>query len=201
MTQTHWDGWYADHGDEGVSWYQASAAMSLDLVEALGVDPATAVIDVGGGASPLAGELLARGWRDVTVLDLSAAALATAAASMPAGAPVTWVHADVLGWEPPRRYGLWHDRAVFHFLVSPADQAAYASLLRSALDPGGFAIVGTFAADGPEQCSGLPVARWDAPALAGVLGLTVVTERREVHTTPWGASQPFTWIAGVVERP
>lgn len=199
MSQAHWDAWYEDLGPDGVSWYQPTAAESLEMISSAGVDAGAAVIDVGGGASPLTAELWSRGWRDLTVLDLSAVAMEEAARALPPGAAVDWIAGNVLEWRPARRYGLWHDRAAFHFLVSLEDQTAYAARLRSALVLGGVAIVATFAPDGPEQCSGLPVTRWDASALADVLGVTLVASHRQVHTTPRGAAQPFTWIAGVAQ--
>ena len=140
-----------------MSWYQAVPEVSLELVAALDISRDAAVIDVGGGASFLADKLLARGFRDLTVLDLSVSALDTTRRRLPADAPVRCVHADLLTWEPDRRYDLWHDRAVFHFLVTASDRERYVATLRRAVVPGGNVIVGTFAEDGPEMCSGLPV--------------------------------------------
>jgi SAM-dependent methyltransferase len=159
----------------------------------------SAVIDAGGGASRLAGRLAAAGFTDVTVVDVSAAALA-AARRRPGGNQITWINADLLAWRPPRAYQIWHDRAVFHFLTSPADRAAYLGTLRAALPGGGAIILATFAADGPAHCSGLPVARYDGPGLAAKLtaaygdGITITGCRDEQHPTPSGIIQPFTWI-------
>jgi trans-aconitate methyltransferase len=111
---------------------------------------------------------------------------------------VRCVRADLLEWEPDRRFDVWHDRAAFHFLVDAEARARYVATLTAALAPGGGVILGTFAADGPETCSGLPVRRYASDELAAALGdrLEVVATRREAHVTPRGAVQPFTWVAG-----
>src|SRR5262245_11653492 len=194
----HWDGRYAA-GDTGLSWYQEHARTSVELMDAVGRTRDTSVLDIGGGASTLVDDLLAGGQRDVTVLDVSAPALAIARRRLGDPAEVTWIVADLLAWEPPRRWDLWHDRAVLHFLVDAGDRDAYVALLRRALRPGGAFVIGTFAEDGPTHCSGLPVRRYAAPDLADLLGdVTVVSRRREVHHTPGGAAQPFTWLAGTL---
>ena len=194
----HWDTAYSTRGVEGVSWYQAVPAVSLELVEALGTPRDASVIDVGAGASFLVDELVARGFTDLTVVDLSTSALEAARRRLPADAPVRWVVADVLEWEPDRLYDLWHDRAVFHFLVAAFDRERYVATLRRAVAPDGKVIVGTFAEDGPEMCSGLPVSRYSAADLSAELGdaLDVLETRRERHVTPRGAVQPFTWVGG-----
>jgi trans-aconitate methyltransferase len=156
----HWDHAYAQ-GDRTRSWYQTQPTMSLRMLELAGAQPRDSLIDVGGGAAPLVDALLEQGFRDLTVLDVSEAGLTTAQHRLgPAAELVTWVQADVTRWRPPRRYDLWHDRAVFHFLTTHTDQQRYLDTLAAALLPGGHAIIGTFANDGPERCSGLPVARY-----------------------------------------
>lgn len=191
----HWDGTYTERGAEDVSWFQAEARPSLDLVEVTAVGPDEPVLDVGGGASPLAAGLVARGHRDVTVLDISAAAVDLARHRVPPDAGVSFVVADVLRWTPTRRYGLWHDRAVFHFLTDPDERDAYLRTLRAAV-PDGAVVLGTFASDGPETCSGLPVVGYDADELAALLhGFHVLEARRHVHVTPRGVEQPFTFVA------
>ncbi|MDP9495781.1 MAG: class I SAM-dependent methyltransferase [Actinomycetota bacterium] len=198
-----WDGRYERIGSKQVSWYQTRPQMSLDLIDALQLGVSTAVIDVGGGTSTLVDELLRRDFSDITVLDVSASALATARQRLGDPDKVTWLHADVLTWDPARDWDLWHDRALFHFLTSSEDQDKYLQRIDRALRPGGGFIIGTFAADGPDHCSGLPVERYDARGLidlvSGALGdVLVVEQRREIHTTPSGVSQPFIWIAGTV---
>jgi SAM-dependent methyltransferase len=196
----HWDAAYSTRGVEGVSWYQAVPEVSLELVDALRVPSDAAVIDVGGGASFLVDELMARGFRNLTVLDLSPAALDALRRRLPADAPVRGVQVDVLEWEPDRRYDLWHDRAVFHFLVDASNKDRYIETLTRAVAPGGSLIIGTFAEDGPEMCSGLSVSRYSAADLSAALGdaFDVLETRRESHVTPRGAVQPFTWVAGTL---
>jgi len=171
--------------------------MSLALIQELALAPDAAIVDIGGGASSLAEQLLGSGFADITVLDVSARALELARADLGADATrVRWLEQDLLSWSPERRYDLWHDRAVFHFLVDPADQRRYAELLNSALRPAGKAIIGTFAADGPTTCSGLPVARYDDDGLAAAFGtaFTTLATRRELHHTPANSIQAFTWV-------
>lgn len=193
-----WDAAYAQSGIEGVSWYQPVPAVSLELIEALGVPRTAAVIDVGGGASHLADNLVRRGFSDVTVLDIAGSALDASRQRIGAHANVSFVQADLLAWRPSRRYDLWHDRAVYHFLVTDEDRETYARTLRKALIPGGAVILATFAADGPATCSGLPVRRYSIDDLGEILGGTFdrLQARREEHITPRGSIQPFTWVAG-----
>lgn len=194
----HWDDAYATRGSDGVSWYQASPRVSLELIDLLGVPREAAAIDIGGGASRLADELIGRGFSDVTVLDVSVTALAEVERRLSGVAALTVLQADVLDWHAPRRYDLWHDRAVFHFLVDDDDRGRYLEALRGSLAPGGALIVGAFAPDAPEQCSGLPVCRYSVDGLAEALGSTfeLAESRREEHVTPRGPIQPFTWVAG-----
>jgi len=201
----YWDDRYERIGSDQVSWYQTRPQMSLELIDGLEVGASAAVIDIGGGTSTLVDELLRRDFGDITVLDVSASALATARQRLGDPDNVTWLHADLLTWDPARRWDLWHDRAMFHFLTSSDDQAAYLQRLHRALNPGGIFIIGTFAADGPDHCSGLPVERYDAPRLidrvnAALDHVSIVEQRREIHTTPNGVSQPFVWIAGTVGK-
>jgi trans-aconitate methyltransferase len=193
-----WDAVYEHRGVDGVSWYQPTPEVSLQLIDALRVPPMAAVVDVGGGASSLADQLVRRGYSDVTVLDISRSALDRSREHLADPASVSYVHDDLLAWHPPRRYDLWHDRAVYHFLIDEEDRRRYVKTLRHALRAGGFVIIATFAPDGPSTCSGLPVVRYSADALAQTLGTMFesLEERREEHITPRGAVQPFTWIAG-----
>ncbi len=202
----YWDDRYERIGPQRVSWHQAHPSMSLRLVDTLRPSPSAAVIDVGGGASTLVDGLVDRRFSDVTVLDVSDVALDTARRRLNDPDGVSWLRADVLTWEPQRRWHLWHDRAVFHFLTTADDRAAYLRRFRESLLPGGAFIIGTFAADGPDQCSGLPVERYDAAKLidtirADVGQVEVVAQHREEHITPDGATQPFEWVAGTIGRP
>jgi trans-aconitate methyltransferase len=153
-----------------------------------------AIIAFGGGASRLVDALLAQGYRSVTVLDISEAALQAAKQRIGSAAlTATWIAADVTVWEPDRQYDVWHDRAAFHFLIDPRDRDAYKARLMKALRPAGQAIIGTFALQGPDKCSGLPVVRYDARSLGDFLGPAFhLSETREhEHQTPWGSSQRF----------
>lgn len=195
----HWDRLYRTRRTQDLSWTQNEPAMSAALIDALPVGTGEAVVDVGGGAGTLVDHLLAAGHQEITVLDLSKSALELARRRVEAddrAAPVEWTMGDVLSWVPPRRYRLWHDRAVFHFLTEPADRAAYRAQAARALDPGGYLIVGTFAADGPTHCSGLPVDRYRGDELAAQFApeFLPVTARDEHHHTPGGATQHFTWL-------
>jgi trans-aconitate methyltransferase len=192
----HWDQAYG-HGDTTRSWFQSEPVWSLRMLDRVGIGPADSVTDVGGGSSPLVEALLARGQSDLTVLDVSIIGMQAAQQRLGAAADqVQWLLGDVRTWQPPRRYALWHDRALFHFMISAQDREAYLQTLERATDPErGFAIFATFAPDGLLQCSGLPVTRYDAADLAAALGVgwQLIEEDRESHTTPSGRIQPFTW--------
>lgn len=195
--EDHWQTVYQTKEEDEVSWFQERPAVSLDLIGRSGFGPEAGLIDVGGGASRLIDHLLAAGWRDLTVLDVAKAALDRSRERLGEQAKqVSWVAADITRWQPERRYDLWHDRAVFHFLTDPADRAAYRAVLARALRPGGQAIIGTFAADGPERCSGLPVCRYDAAALAAEFGPSFRLEEAltHEHATPSGKVQKFQFV-------
>jgi SAM-dependent methyltransferase len=192
--KAHWENIYTTKGEAEVSWFQETPVPSLELLELVGAQPSSAIIDIGGGASRLADCLLARGFENITVLDLSATALASARARLgDKGDKVKWITADATQWRPPENYDVWHDRATFHFLTREEEQNAYIQRLRQALRRGGHAIIGTFAPDGPEKCSGLPVARHDAESLSAILGagFVLVDSRRHEHATPWHSVQKF----------
>jgi trans-aconitate methyltransferase len=196
----HWDTVYSHHDPTQVSWFQHEPQPSLDLITALAGDRRSGIIDAGGGASPLAARLLAEGFTDVTVLDISAHALHQAKLLIRDAGAITWICADLLTWQPNRTYRIWHDRAVFHFLTDPADRATYLTTLHTALAEGGAIVLGTFAADGPTHCSGLPVTCYSAEELADELTsafgnrLTVTGSHLDHQHTPAGTVQPFTWI-------
>lgn len=197
----HWDDRYRSTRVGGVSWYEEYPATSLDLLDAAGVTRADSVLDVGGGASRLVDRLLARGHGDLAVLDLSRVALETACVRLGDPEAVRWIAGDVTTWEPPRRWSVWHDRALLHFLVVDDDRAAYVRNLRRGLAPGGVIVVGAFAEDGPTECSALPVRRHAPDDLVRFvreldLDVEVVEQRRRLHRTPRGAVQPFNWIVG-----
>ena len=201
--QHHWEKVYTTKGESEVSWFQETPALSLELIELVGARQNSAIIDIGGGASRLVDNLVSRGYEDVTVLDLSAAALASARSRIGDQADrVTWLTVDVTIWEPSRTFDVWHDRAAFHFLTEPNDQTAYVARLRRALRVGGHAIIATFAPDGPERCSGLPVSRYDANSLGAKLGdgFDLIDARGHDHTTPWGSLQKFQFSSFRRER-
>ncbi|MEX4008122.1 class I SAM-dependent methyltransferase [Neoaquamicrobium sediminum] len=191
--QAHWQRVYTSKEENQLSWHEDAPALSLVLLGEAGLRPEMAVVDIGGGTARLVDALVAREQTHVTVLDLSPAALETAKKRLAGAGNVEWVAGDVTEWQPKRPYDLWHDRAAFHFLTAPEDQRAYMRVMARALKTGGRAVIGTFALDGPEKCSGLPVARHDAASLRAVLGegFSLISTRRNEHTTPWGAVQQF----------
>lgn len=194
----HWDTTWSNRQIDGVSWYQVQPEPSLELIQSVAAVDAR-VVDVGGGASGLAGALLgASHTQQITVLDVSGAALTALAARLGDAADrVQRVVADVLEYAfEPGTIGLWHDRAVFHFFTEAQDRARYREQLESAVRVGGHAVIGTFALDGPTKCSGLPVQRYDAAGLMNELGAhwDLVKSLRHEHHTPSGAVQPFTFV-------
>lgn len=191
--QLHWENVYSTKPDDSVSWFEDSPRVSIALIEAA-TTARGAAIDIGGGASRMPEALLDMGFADVVCLDLSAEALTIARERLGGDAGrVRWIVSDVTTWVPDRLYDVWHDRAAFHFLTDSADQAGYAAALRKALGPGGVAIIGTFAPDGPERCSGLPVVRHDGASIDAILGgeFELLFERLHGHRTPTGAVQKF----------
>lgn len=192
--KAHWQTVYQTKGEDEVSWFQERPGTSFALIGRSGVARNDAILDVGGGASRLIDHILDAGYGDLTVLDIAEAALVASKARLGDRArSVCWEAADITQWTPSRRYALWHDRAVFHFLIDAADRAAYVRALDAALAPGGQVIIGTFAPDGPERCSGLPIQRYDAAALGAVIGEGFALEETcgEEHLTPGGAIQRF----------
>jgi SAM-dependent methyltransferase len=188
----HWDSVYATRTDSEVSWTQPEPRQSLSLIASACPAPGR-VIDVGGGTSPLPGRLLDAGYA-IAVLDISEVALAESRRRLGARADqVRWIAADITSMPDLGQFDVWHDRAVFHFLTSAVDRAAYVSLLLRTVLLGGHAVVATFAPDGPDQCSGLEVRRYDEQSVAAELGVGFALEAstRETHTTPWGRPQSF----------
>jgi trans-aconitate methyltransferase len=202
--QAHWQDIYVKKAEDEVSWFQADPAVSLELIGAAGASKASAIVDVGGGASRLVDMLAGLGYDNLTVLDISEAALAMARTRMGDRAEaVDWIVADVTTWEPTAKFDVWHDRAAFHFLTKEHDRTAYVSRLERALRPGGTAIIASFSPEGPERCSGLPVRRYDAASLGAVLGpgFRLVEARNQEHKTPWGSVQNFQFSSFVFDRP
>lgn len=193
----HWDETYRSKGPESVSWFRPRLETSLELITSSGISSDAAVVDIGGGASALVDDLLARGFENITVLDVSGVALDIAKRRLGSRAErVRWVHEDVTRWSPdPGAYDLWHDRAVFHFLVDPEPRRRYVERLERALSPGGRVILATFAPEGPPSCSGLPVRRYPASDLERELGpgFSLEASRDEAHRTPSGSIQPFVY--------
>jgi hypothetical protein len=193
---THWDAAFAG-GDEQRSWYQGRPSESLRAIGRVVPDRDAAILDVGGGSSGLSGALLAAGYRDLTVLDVSETALSMAQSRLGNSvARITWITGDLLAWRPPRRYFVWHDRAVLHFFVDADDRRAYVQTLRDALAPRGYTIIAGFAPTGPVQCSGLPVQRSSPDDILDLLGseFSTVESGVQIHTTPSNRDQPFTWV-------
>lgn len=194
----HWETVYETKPSTDVSWYQGLPTRSLALIDASGAGPRSTIIDVGGGDAMLVDTLLARGYEQLTVLDLSGAALARARIRLGAlSSSVAWIEADIThATLPVDTYDVWHDRAVFHFLTAPDERARYLSLASASIRRGGTLIVGTFAPDGPARCSGLEVARYSPETLAAEFSSAFDLEDAvaDTHATPWGAEQRFTFV-------
>ncbi|RXK88374.1 class I SAM-dependent methyltransferase [Chlorobaculum sp. 24CR] len=193
----HWDAKYHAAPFERLSWYQSHPQESLRLVEATGIARDAPVIDAGGGASILAETLLNLGYTDVTVVDCSQAALDEARERLGASAsPVSWVQGDIRSFRSAKKFRLWHDRAVFHFMTSEDDRRRYLASLDACLAADGAAIIGTFALDGPERCSGLAVQRYNAELISGVFAprFELVSACDAQHLTPGGSTQAFAWF-------
>lgn len=192
----YWESIHEENLAADVSWYQESPRTSLALIDKLAVPRSASILDVGCGQRGLAGALAARGYARVSALDISRAALARARDEAgPAARDVEWIESDVLSFRAKEPVDLWHDRALLHFFRDDPELRQYADSVQANLTPGGAVIVATFAPDGPEKCSGLPVQRHDATSIGRVLGpkFTPLTSLHEIHTTPWGKEQAFQW--------
>lgn len=196
-SKQHWEQVYATKSSDSVSWFQEHADQSLRLIHSTGLGKDAAIIDVGGGASTLVDDLAAEGFSDLSVFDLSGAALAVARQRLGKRADaVQWIEGDITCAElPVHRFDIWHDRAVFHFLTDPAERQAYVERVMLSVRPGGHVIVATFAEDGPEKCSGLPVMRYQPESLHAEFGdaFLLVAHEKEVHHTPFGTDQKFVY--------
>lgn len=197
MSKPHWEQVYGSKAPDAVSWYAPHLEESLSYIRRTGVATDAAIVDVGGGEATLVDDLLDAGYRNVAVMDLSERALEvcrTRLAERAAG--VSWLAADVLEHEfAPRSIDVWHDRAVFHFLIEHEQRQRYVAQVLKALKPGGYAIVGAFGPQGPMQCSGLPVARYSSDELHGEFGspFQLLDHSTTLHTTPWGSTQQFVY--------
>ena len=200
--KTHWEDVYQSKAVDEVSWYRPHLDVSLGLIENAAPDRGSAIIDVGGGEATLVDDLVARGYGDVTVLDISEAAIEVAKARLGPAAAAHWITGDITRVElEAARYDLWHDRAVFHFLTKAEDRAAYVRQVARAVKPGGHVIVATFGPEGPETCSGMDVVRYDAGSLHGEFGakFRLLDSVTELHETPWGTPQQFMYCFCRVE--
>ncbi len=195
MSNDHWRQIYSSKKADEVSWFQLDPEVSRRLIKCH-ASLTDAVIDVGAGQSLLVDSLLADGFTDVTVMDISEVAVSEVRERLGVQPSVSFVVADVREWKFTKKFDIWHDRAVFHFMASEADRAAYLRVMSGALRPGGIAIIGTFAEDGPTQCSGLDVNRYSSTQLANEFDefFELVNTESEEHITPWGALQHFTWV-------
>ena len=202
-TGAHWEEVYNTKAPDAVSWYRPHMETSLALIERAAATPSASIIDVGAGESTLVDDLLARGYRNVTVLDISQTALAVTRERLGSAAgQIDWLIADVTQVSlPGRSYDVWHDRAVFHFLTEPEQRAAYVRNVAHAVKPGGHVIVSTFGPEGPVKCSGLEVARYDAPSLHAQFGrrFQLIESSEELHRTPFGTTQQFLYCYCRVE--
>lgn len=191
-----WENVYTGHDVDGVSWWQSVPGLSLGLVDETEVPKDRAIIDVGAGWSTLVDQLLERGYTDLTAIDLSASALQIVRDRLgDSGDDVILEVADVLDMRRNRRYALWHDRAVYHFLTEPGEREEYLATLRYCLEPDGYAVLATFGPDGPSTCSGLPIVRYTHEDLAAEFpGFELISSAGEDHETPWGNTQQFTAV-------
>jgi len=195
--KTHWENVYANSSPLRVSWYQKEPALSLQLIRDAQIALDAAIIDVGGGASILVDRLCDADYTNVGVLDVSAKALAHAKDRLAGRAcGVGWYEDDVTEFNPAKRFSLWHDRAVFHFLTDRADRVRYVDVLKRALEPDGHLIIMAFAIGGPKKCSGLDIVQYDADKLMAELGqgFELLETGHEVHVTPSDHEQKFAYF-------
>jgi ubiquinone/menaquinone biosynthesis C-methylase UbiE len=194
-TKTHWENVYETKASTEVSWFQEYPEVSLQLIERSNVDKSGQIIDIGGGASTLADNLLVRNYQNITVLDISAAALQVARERIGSQSKVVnWLVADITQVQLPHNfYDVWHDRAVFHFLTNAADRQKYVKAVMSSVKTGGHVIIATFGIDGPSRCSGLEIVRYNPDTLHNEFGnnFDLVHTISESHETPFGIEQKF----------
>ena len=195
--QTHWESIYGSKAPDAVSWYRPHLEVSLDLIEHCAAGASASIIDVGAGESTLVDDLVGRGYREITVLDVSKTAIEATKQRLGRSAEyVHWMLGDITQVSlPPQSFDVWHDRAVFHFLTELTQREAYVRAVLNAVRPGGYVIVSTFGPEGPTKCSGLDVIRYDAEALHREFGkrFRIEESAKEIHRTPWGAAQQFVY--------
>ncbi len=193
--KTHWENVYETKHSTEVSWFQEHPKLSLQFIERTGIDKTGSIIDVGGGASTLVDDLLDRGYQNITVLDISRAALQVAQERLGLRArAVNWLEADITQVQLAHNfYEIWHDRAVFHFLTRADDRKRYIEAVLRSVKTGGHVIVATFALDGPSRCSNLEVVRYDQDSLHDEFGdrFDLVHSTSKSHQTPFGTEQKF----------
>jgi len=195
--KNHWQTIYEQKQSSEVSWFQTNPVVSMQLIANCGLGNSAPIIDVGGGASVLADHLLEQGYTQLSVLDISAAALATSQKRLgDKASAVGWIESDITAYRPDSQFELWHDRAVFHFLTDATDRHSYVNALKHALPVNGHLIIASFAIGGPEKCSGLPIVQYDASKLAVELGtgFKLIEERTEKHITPAQREQAFAYF-------
>ena len=194
MTSQHWDDAYKSKGFNERSWSESGDSDALAELFTSGINKHDSIIDIGGGSSTFVDSLLSNKFGNVSVLDISSAAIDEAKHRTGSnGKGVSWIVSDVLAWDSPNTYRYWNDRAVFHFLVDPLDQQKYVQKVRDATGSGSHIVIATFLPEGPESCSGLPVQRWSAEQLSSLFAelCTVVSQTNYEHVTPWGSTQSF----------
>jgi SAM-dependent methyltransferase len=199
----HWDSVYSTKAPDQVSWFRPHLELSLSFIERAVPGLSGGIIDVGGGTSTLADDLLTRGYHNITVLDISEAAIDITRSRLgPLADRVEWLVGDITRLDlPANAYSVWHDRAVFHFLTTADDRRAYVEKVTRSVSPGGHVIIGTFGPEGPRRCSGLSVERYDADSLHGEFGrrFRLIDSTKELHQTPFGTAQQFLYCFCVVE--
>lgn len=201
--KSHWDNMYSIKPPEEVSWFQIEPAISLELITKESLSTEAAIIDIGGGTSSLSLRLFDAGYTSLTVLDISAVALHYSQARFGEQASkVDWIESDIIDFNPPQFYDVWHDRAVFHFLTEAEDRAKYVDILNHGLNIGGYLVLAAFAIGGPEKCSGLDIMQHSFDTLSLVLGdgYRLLEQRSELHITPGGTEQQFNYFRFIRER-
>jgi len=201
--QRHWENIYGKKAADAVSWYRPHLETSLELIDRAAPESSSSIIDIGGGESTLVDDLLARGDKNISVLDISQTAVdANKKRLGPVSKHIHWLVADITkATLESCSYDVWHDRAVFHFLTSSEDRVAYVRQVANAVKPGGHVIVSTFGPEGPTKCSGLDVVRYDAKSLHGEFGVSfrLLGHSKELHRTPFDTIQQFLYCFCRVE--